>query len=155
MKKRRILIPIGVLLVLLPAGLSAASCRAGKTGLVDGRLQECPSKPNCVCSEYPGEAAAIEPLAFSGDPNEAFQSLLAFLEEEPRVELVVVEKDYAHAIFKTRVLRFRDDVEFRLDSEARVIHVRSASRVGHSDLGKNRDRVESIRERWAARQGPH
>jgi len=148
MKKRRVLVPLVLLAVLLPITLPLASCRAGKVGLIDGRLQQCPSKPNCVCSEYPGERSSIEPLAIEGDPAAAFRSLVAFLEEEPRVELATVTDDYVHAVFKTRFLRFRDDVEFRLDTQANVIHVRSASRIGYSDLGKNRDRVESIRERW-------
>jgi len=51
-------------------------------------------------------------------------------------------------VFRTSVLRFRDDVEFRLDREAAVVHVRSASRIGLSDLGANRYRLESIRKRW-------
>lgn len=138
-------------LVLFLAALVAlyfASCRSVAGGLGDGRLRPCPSSSNCVCSEEFDGEASIPPLAFDGDPRGAFVSLLAFLRAEPRVELVTVETDYVHAVFKTRILRFRDDVEFRLDAAGGVIHVRSASRVGYSDLGANRERVESIRARW-------
>ena len=48
-------------------------------------------------------------------------------------------------VFISRLMRFRDDVEFLLDREARVFHVRSASRVGYSDLGANAARVERLR----------
>jgi uncharacterized protein (DUF1499 family) len=147
MSARRVVL-LAVLPLLLGAALVSASCRGTPPGLVEGRLAPCPSSPNCVCSEHPDERAALAPLAFPGDPAESFRSLVAFLEREPRVELVTVRPDYVHAVFRTRLLRFRDDVELRLDPTARVIHVRSASRVGHSDFGANRKRVESLRARW-------
>jgi uncharacterized protein (DUF1499 family) len=139
---------LAVLPLLLGAVLVSAACSATPPGLVEGRLAPCPSSPNCVCSEHPDERAVIAPLAFPGDPVESFRALVAFLEREPRVELVTVRPDYAHAVFRTRLLRFRDDVELRLDPAARVIHVRSASRVGRSDFGVNRKRIESLRTRW-------
>ena len=54
------------------------------------------------------------------------------------------------AIFTTR-LGFVDDVQFLLDERARVIHVRSASRVGYWDLGVNRKRMEAIRREYLSR----
>jgi len=149
-KSKRILLALLLLILLVPISFSIASCRSSAVGLEGGRLRPCPSSPNCVCSEYPDGDAGIAPLAFSGNPRAAFDSLVAFLREEPRVELLTVESDYVHAVFRTRIFRFRDDVEFRLDENGGVIHVRSASRVGHSDLGANRERVDSIRARWDA-----
>lgn len=115
-------------------------------GLVEGRLGACPSSPNCVCSED-GDAS-IDPLAYTGDGKVAFRALLALLESQPRVDLVTVEEEYAHAVFRTPLLRFRDDLELRLDSANSVIQVRSASRVGHSDMGANRRRIENLRALW-------
>jgi hypothetical protein len=57
---------------------------------------------------------------------------------------------YARYEFATPLLRDVDDVEFLLDAGERVIHVRSASRVGHADLGANRNRIERIREQFSA-----
>lgn len=131
--------------------LVLGACAHVVGGFAGGRLAPCPSSPNCVCSEDP--RAAIAPLAFPGDPDAAFRGLLEFLGREPRVELVTVGPDYAHAVFRTRLLRFRDDVELRLDRAARLIHVRSASRIGHSDFGANRKRVESLRARWTPPPG--
>jgi len=145
--KRALLFLLPILMALVPGVLVLASCRAPRLGLVDGRLRPCPDTPNCACSEEPGEAF-IAPLSFRGEAAQAFDELVAFLRGEPRVELVTVEPGYVHAVYRTPLLRFRDDVEFRLDPEAHVIHVRSASRVGYSDLGANRERIESIRTRW-------
>lgn len=143
--------------ILAPLALAAGACAASRmdvaSGTVDGHLRPCPAKPNCVCSEDPREAARAAPLAFEGDPAEALRSLVALLREEPRVELVSVGDDYVHAIFRSRLFRFPDDVELRLDPAARVIHVRSAARLGYSDFGVNRRRVESLRSRWSAGRG--
>jgi uncharacterized protein (DUF1499 family) len=145
---RRTVLVLAALVLFVPLALVIASCKNVPTGLVEGRLAPCPPTPNCVCSEHPDARAALAPLAFPGDPAESFRALVAFLETEPRVELVTVRPDYAHAVFTTRLLRFRDDVELRLDADARVIHVRSASRVGSSDFGANRKRIEGLRARW-------
>ena len=119
-------------------------------GLVDGKLRACPSKPNCVCSEDPDPAHTIEPLAFEGDAGEAFGAVLALVSSDPRAEVREASGTYVHAVYRTPLLRFKDDVEFRLDAEAKRIHVRSASRLGYSDLGANRRRIESIRGHWTA-----
>jgi uncharacterized protein (DUF1499 family) len=52
---------------------------------------------------------------------------------------------YLWTTFTSRLFRFVDDVEFRMVSTDGIIHVRSASRVGYSDLGVNRRRVEKLR----------
>ena len=62
----------------------------------------------------------------------------------------IADESYIAATFSSKVFGFVDDVELRADAEAGVIHVRSASRVGRSDLGANRRRVESIRQRLPA-----
>jgi uncharacterized protein (DUF1499 family) len=62
--------------------------------------------------------------------------------------IVLVENGYLAATFQSPLFRFVDDVELRLDRPSGVIHIRSASRVGRSDLGKNRERVEAIRRRF-------
>ena len=64
----------------------------------------------------------------------------------PRVEIVTKTDNYLHAEATSQLLRFVDDLEIRVDEAERLIHIRSASRVGHSDLGVNRQRVESIRK---------
>ena len=47
--------------------------------------------------------------------------------------------------FSSIYVIFKDDVEFYLPDGEGTIHFRSASRLGTSDLGKNRERMEAFR----------
>lgn len=107
------------------------------------KLAPCPKKPNCVSSRAKGRQW-IEPLA-NGETQ--WQRLPAVLGEMPGIRIVAREADYIHAEAKTPLLRFVDDLEFQYSPEESVIHMRSASRLGYSDFGTNRKRLESIRER--------
>lgn len=128
------------------------SWRRPELGPVEGRLRPCPDSPNCVCS-FAGDAEhAIEPFAFTDPPEAAWARIQSLLAAQPRVKIVASTDTYLHAEFTTPLLRFVDDLELLLDRESRVIHVRSASRVGHSDLGVNRARVESLRSAFSREQ---
>lgn len=147
--KLKPLLAVTVLLLSLLA-ISMISC-AGPAAAYDGtRLGDCPSSPNCVCSEMdPEKGAHVPPFAIPEgiSPADAFEALAGLVSE--RATLETREPGYFHAVYKTRWLRFRDDFEARLDAEAGVIHVRSASRLGYSDLGMNARRVKNLRERFA------
>lgn len=155
MKHRRLglaaLLSLLLLLATVAGGAFACAATPADLGLAAGRLHPCPASPNCVCSEDPTAAAALAPLAYTGDGPLAFAALVELVAAEPDAELVTVEPGYAHAVYRTPLLRFRDDLELRLDEAAGVIQVRSASRVGYSDLGANRRRVEALRARWQGR----
>jgi uncharacterized protein (DUF1499 family) len=86
----------------------------------------------------------MDPIKVSGDPDQAFQRLVKLLQGQPRARLVEQTADYAHFEFTTLVFRFVDDVQLLLDREQGVIQFRSASRVGHSDLGTNRRRMNTL-----------
>ena len=107
------------------------------------KLAPCPKKPNCVSSMASGRQR-IEPIA-NGETQ--WQRLPTVLGEFPGIRIVARDSDYLRAEARTPVLRFVDDVEFQYSPEENVIHVRSASRLGYSDFGANRKRLESIRER--------
>jgi uncharacterized protein (DUF1499 family) len=123
--------------------------RPRNLGVVDGRLAACPRKPNAVCSQAPAtdRVHAIAPLAFTGDATAAMQRLKRLVETSPGATIVASRADYLHAEFSTPLLGFVDDVEFWCDGAA--IQVRSASRLGYSDLGVNRRRVEQLRAAFA------
>ena len=108
-------------------------------------LSPCPNRPNCVSSLSADSDHRIEPLAFSISVDEALARLKQVLLNEPRTRIVKEEGGYLHAEARSFLFRFVDDVEFLLDADKQVIHVRSASRLGYSDLGVNRRRVERIR----------
>lgn len=111
------------------------------------RLAPCPDRPNCVCSRNDASTRhRIEPLAVSGQPEAAFARLKELVAGMPRTVVVAAADDYFHAACRTR-LGFVDDLECRLCPTGRVIHVRSASRMGYYDFGVNRARVEALRRR--------
>ena len=122
-------------------------------GATAGRLLPCPDSPNCVCSQDPDADHQIAPLAFTGPGPAALARLKAVVLAQPRAKLTGERDGYLRAEFTSRIFRFVDDVEFLLDEPAKVIHVRSASRVGHSDLGVNRKRVEQLREAFVKGKG--
>jgi uncharacterized protein (DUF1499 family) len=85
----------------------------------------------------------IGPLAFSGDAVTAMQKLAGIVAALPRTQVIQRRADYLYVEFSTPLMGFVDDVEFYCDGKA--IQVRSASRLGYSDLGVNRKRIEAIR----------
>ena len=113
-------------------------------GVVAGRLTDCPASPNCVCSQQDGEPG-IAPIGFRGDASKAWTTLMKVVSSQPRLELITQTEAYAHFKARTLIMRYVDDLEFYLDSGKAVINVRSASRLGYSDMGANRARVERLR----------
>ncbi len=124
-------------------------------GLREGKLKPPARTPNSVSSqaalwpaaEHAVEYAKIEPLAFTQDSALAMNRLSEVLAGWPGARIVESSPDYISVQFETRWLRFVDDAEFLLDPADRVIHVRSASRIGRKDFGANRKRIEAIRRR--------
>ena len=116
------------------------------SGLASGTLTPCPHKPNCVCSEFAADTTHyIAPLDYSGTPPEkAWDDILQVIKESGG-EISVANDEYIAATFSVSLFGFIDDVECRLDTSKNRIQIRSASRVGHSDLGVNKKRVEKIR----------
>lgn len=109
------------------------------------RLPPCPNSPNCVCSDAGDSAHHIAPIATGDDPERAWQALIDQLRTDRSYTIVEQHANYLRVEARTRLLRFVDDVEFVLRPERREIAMRSASRVGYSDLGANRRRLENLR----------
>ncbi len=130
-----------------------------RLGAAEGKLKPPSKTPNSVSSQadlWPDhpqrEYARIAPLpagAAAGGTDAAWARLRSVVEGERSARIVLAEGDYLHAQFTTRWLGFTDDVEFWLDRNAGVIHVRSASRLGRRDFGVNRARIEALRARLA------
>jgi uncharacterized protein (DUF1499 family) len=135
-----------IFFIVMTVLLIVLSCASNppKAQLVDGRLRACPNSPNCVSSEGDGTSSRIEPLTFQGPPEKAWGNLKETIREMGG-KIEEEHAGYLWATFTTRLFRFVDDVEFRMVSIDGIIHVRSGSRVGYSDLGVNRRRVEKLR----------
>jgi uncharacterized protein (DUF1499 family) len=137
-------ISLFVIIALFILGYMSHS--GGAHGLVEGRLKPCPDKPNCVSSELVSDAEHyIEPLVYSAGEAERVMPRLKTIIDEMGGSIQVEETDYLAAIFTSSIFRFVDDLELRIDTGQKTIHLRSASRVGHGDGGVNRKRVELLK----------
>ena len=122
-----------------------AGKRPTNLGVYEGKLSPCPSSPNCVCSQEADALHQIAPLTYSTSPAQAMADLKRIIQAQPKTQIVTESANYLYAEFTSGLMGFVDDVEFYLDEAAGVIQVRSASRLGKSDLGVNRKRIEMIR----------
>ena len=140
---------IASLVVLSPvialAGLSALATKPKNLGANNGRLAPCPNSPNCVSTQTSDSQHTMEAIVLDVSPDDAMRKLKAVLAVIPRMEIITETESYIHAEATSLIFRFRDDVEFFIDQQSNLIHFRSASRVGKSDLGANRKRMEEIR----------
>jgi len=134
-------------LVLFMAILSIISHKTPSVGMVGGRLRPCLDRPNCVCSEYEDLPSYVKPLEISTSAKSDWEEVRRIVSEMGG-EIVSEDKSYLWATFSTRTFRFVDDLELRMDQENGVIHIRSGSRVGYSDMGVNRNRVEVLRSKF-------
>jgi len=119
-----------------------AGKRPTNLGVQEGKLAACPNSPNCISSQSDDPQVKIAPL-----PAVAIAKLKQTIESFERTKIIEETDNYLYAEFTSKLMGFVDDVEFYLDSAAGVTHVRSASRLGKSDLGVNRKRIEAIREK--------
>ena len=136
---------LSITLTFFTFAICCCSSMPKSIGLLQGRLYPCPESPNCVCSQDRSGEHGIDPLTYVGDLQHAKTMLLAVLDSLPRVRFITENENYWHVEFRSALFRFVDDVEFLFDPTASRIQVRSASRLGHSDLGVNRKRIEQIR----------
>jgi uncharacterized protein (DUF1499 family) len=130
---------------------SFAGQRPTYLGVKDGKLAACPTTPNCVNSqaERSDQEHFIAPFPLTTQPEEAIAKLKSIIADLSRTKIITETSDYLYVEFKSALMGFVDDVEFYLDKDAGLIHIRSASRLGQSDLGVNRKRIEDIRAKLA------
>lgn len=114
-------------------------------GVIDGQLAACPSTPNCVVSQNADSDHAIAPIAYTTDRAQAQETLLAVIQNQPRVNIVEQTDNYIAVEFTSKLMGFVDDAEFYFPETEPVIQMRSAARLGESDLGVNRRRLEQFR----------
>ncbi len=117
--------------------------RPSNLGVQDGRLAACPSTPNCVSSQSTEPGSQIAGLTFLGDKTIA--QIKAAVLAQPGSAILSETENYLYAEFTSSLMGFVDDVEFYVNSADKTVEVRSASRLGESDLGVNRKRIEAIR----------
>ena len=124
--------------------------RPNDLGVRNGLLKPVPPSPNAVSSQAAGGYHQIAPLRYNGTAEPAMAALKSIIENMPRTSIVEERADYLYVEFTSKLIGYVDDVEFYFPLNEPVIHVRSASRLGYSDFGVNRKRIEDIRAKLAA-----
>jgi len=143
--RRLVLFPFIAMLGLF--FLSMTSTKPTNLGVVDGRLAKCPESPNCVSTQSTDPGKTMQAISFTGNAEETLDKIKASIESNcVRVKLCTESNNYLHYEFTSLLLRFVDDVEFFADDDNNLVHFRSASRIGHSDLGVNKKRMMKICE---------
>ena len=120
-------------------------------GVKDGKLASCRERLNCVSSQAdPADAQRfVASIAFKGSAAEAMAAARKAIEGMEGATVIRQDGNYLYAEYRTKLMRFVDDLELTHDEKAGVLHVRSASRLGRRDFGVNRARVEALRARIA------
>jgi len=105
----------------------------------------CPKNPNCVSSfENPkNEKNFIRPIKFLGQKETIIKKLVTLIENNPNAKIVERKENYIRAEYTSSFFKFVDDIQFYFGKK-NIIHIKSSSRVGYSDFGKNKQRVEEI-----------
>lgn len=151
---RHMLLPAVVIALLLfgvaaLAWLAWASRRMEGAPLEEGTLPECPGTPNCVSSLATREGQRVPTLDVEGD--DALDRIAAALAQMPRIEVVERTAFGLRAVAKSRIFGFADDIHVVRNPAGPGYHVRAAARVGHSDFGVNRRRIERLGELLGSR----
>ena len=132
-----------IIVLVALVGCASATPSSGKNNLTP-----CPSSPNCVSSLSQDAGHFIEPFACSLAPAAALEALAQAVAMIKGGRVVVSEGSYLRSEFVSSLCKFVDDVEFVIDEDKKIINLRSASRVGYSDFGVNRRRIEELREHF-------
>lgn len=139
----------GILIIGCLMIFSCAGQQPKNAGIHNGRLSDCPDKPNCVSSQAGHNDHALSPFIYQGEKEAAFIRLKKVITSLKNMTIVTETGNYLHIECKSAIMGFVDDLEFYFPEE-KLIHVRSASRIGYSDFGVNRKRVEQVRKLFAA-----
>ncbi len=115
------------------------------TGVIDGVLHPCPDMPNCVVTMYPADGKhSMKAWQYTTEKSAAKAALVKVLRSSSHVQIEEDKTHYTHATFTIPIFGFVDDVEFLFDANEKLIHFRSASRIGYSDLGANKRRMKKL-----------
>ena len=135
-----------VLLTASTAYLYYQNSQIPPLGVENGQFQPLSSKPNCISTQAADLNKRVDPLPFGDSTELTMKALKEAVKTQGRGTIFSETPNYLRVVFTTPIMRFRDDVEFWLDEENRLVHFRASARAGYSDLGKNRERYENLRK---------
>ena len=147
-RKDRIKMWIAIIVVVMVSGvlvsMFTANNRAPKLGVVGGRLTDMPESPNAVSSQTSDEDKKVEPFPYKETKASTMDGIKLSVKAYGNAEIVEEKENYLRLVFTTGLMRYKDDGEFYFDDQEKVVHFRSASRMGYSDMGLNRERYSVL-----------
>lgn len=139
---------IAIVVVVMVSGvfisMFAANKIAPKLGVVEGKLTDTPQSPNAVSSQTADEDKKVEPFPYKETLQLTKDGIKLAVKAYGNAEIVEEKADYLRLVFTTGLMRYNDDVEFYFDDQNKVVHFRSASRMGYSDMGLNKERYDIL-----------
>ena len=141
---------IAILLVVFVVGVTAKliwqNTRVPEyVGVHNGQFASLPKSPNAVSSQTEDATRRVEPVPMLSSFEITQVALTNTLQEMGKNKIIKVEGPYLHAVFTSSQMGYNDDVELWIDEQAGMVHYRSQSRVGYSDMGANRTRYDHFR----------
>jgi len=144
------LIIIGVLAALFFIRVLIENNKTPQLGVTDGQLAPISKKPNNVSSQSQVTAKKVAALTAKDSPQSTMAALKSAVQAYGGGSIETETEDYLYVIFSTSLMKYRDDVEFWLDTSNNKVHYRSSSRAGYSDMGLNRARYDKIAASYQA-----
>lgn len=146
-KFKIVLIVLGVLIVVGFIVLYRQNLTPNiELGVKEGMFTEIPESPNAVSTQTSQTDKLVEPIAFIGTLEESKEAFKKALTEYSGIKIIEETDFYLYAVATTSLMRYKDDIELYFDQDSQLIHYRSASRVGYSDMGLNKTRYEALKK---------
>ncbi|ABM03576.1 hypothetical protein DUF1499 [Psychromonas ingrahamii 37] len=132
-------------LALLSASLLTLSACTPQSSHATGNIEPCPTSPNCVSSDATDKNHFILPFQLTTSAEKAWPIVIEVIMALPRSNIIQQTDDFLDVECRSAVFGFVDDLKLQLRVSEGLIAVYSASRIGYSDFGVNRDRIEVLR----------
>lgn len=146
-----ILIIIAAFIVLNVGRIYYQNSQTPVLGVENGRLKPVSSKPNNVSTQAQEDAKKVAPLAVKASTSATMAALKQAVNDYGQAHVQTETDTYLYVIFTTDLMKYHDDAEFWIDEANGVVHFRSASRAGYSDMGLNRKRYDALAALYAAK----
>lgn len=140
-----VVLVIALIPIVMFYAMSFSAKRPTDLGVRDGKLAPMKPSPNCVSSQTEEAAKRVDPLPFTCEAGVVLSRVKDAFGKMPRMTVTEEKENYLHVEATSLIFRFVDDVEIYVDTQAKLVHFRSASRVGYSDMDANRKRYEQFR----------
>lgn len=142
-----IIIIAGIILIMVLSMVVKNITIPKNLGVNNGALAPMPKSPNAVSSQCDDPEKKVDPIPYNGDISLFKEKIKEAFKSYGNIKIIKEYDNYIYAVSTTDKMKYHDDLEFYFDTESSLIHFRSASRVGYSDMGLNRERYNHLLEK--------